>query len=49
MNKHTETQKTVNIFQRMLEDKRAIRKCIREGKDIKALAKERGFKFATPL
>lgn len=49
MDKQKKEQKPVNIFQRMLEDKRAIRDCIREGGDINALAKARGLKFATPL
>ena len=41
--------KNTSIFQKILEDKRAIRKCIQEGGDVKKLAKERGIKFATPL
>jgi hypothetical protein len=41
--------KRLNVFQRILEDKRAIRKCIREKGDIKELAKQRGIKFATPI
>lgn len=41
--------KQVSIFQRMLEDKDAIRKCIQGKGDIKKIAKERGIKFATPL
>ena len=41
--------KPKSIFQRVLEDKRAIRKCIQEKGDIQKLAKERGIKFATPL
>ena len=36
-------------MKKMLEDKKAIRKCIHEGGDIKELAKKRGIKFATPL
>lgn len=48
MNKSVE-HKTVSIFQKVLEDKRAIRKCIQEKGDIKKIAKERGIKFATPL
>lgn len=42
-------KKQTSIFQKMLEDKKAIRKCIHEGGDIKELAKKRGIKFATPL
>ena len=38
-----------SIFQQVLEDKRAIRKCIQTSGDIKKLAKERGIKFAMPL
>jgi hypothetical protein len=38
-----------SIFQKVLEDKRAIRQCIQTGGDIKKVAKERGIKFATPL
>lgn len=41
--------KPTSIFQKILEDKRAIRKCIQKGDDIKQMAKERGIKFATPL
>ena len=41
--------KNTSFFQKILEDKRAIRKCIQEGGDVKKLAKERGIKFATPL
>lgn len=41
--------KQVSIFQRMLEDKNVIRKCIQGKGDIKQIAKERGIKFATPL
>ena len=42
-------QKTKSIFQRVLEDKRAIRDCIQKGGDVKQLAKERGIQFVTPL
>lgn len=48
MNKNAEN-KPKSIFQKVLEDKRAIRKCIQEKGDIKKLAKERGIKFATPF
>ena len=42
-------EKQQNIFRRMLEDKRAIRECIRKGVDLNKLAKDRGIKFAKPL
>lgn len=42
-------QETQSIFQKVLEDKRAIRECIRKGEDISKIEKERGIKFATPL
>ena len=48
MGKNAE-HKFTSIFQKILEDKRAIRKCIQKGDDIKQTAKERGIKFATPL
>ena len=48
MNKDIKNNNT-SFFQKILEDKRAIRKCIQEGGDVKKLAKERGIKFATPL
>lgn len=38
-----------NVFLRMLEDKRAIRECIRKGGDLKMLEQNRGIKFAKPL
>ena len=41
MNKDIKNKNT-SFFQKILEDKRAIRKCIQEGG-------ERGIKFATPL
>lgn len=41
--------KTKSIFQKVLEDKRAIRDCIQKGGDVKQLAKERGIQFVTPL
>ena len=45
----TNTTKSVNILEKMMEDKKAIHKCIREGGDLKKLAKKRNVKFATPL
>lgn len=38
-----------SILEKMLEDKKAIQKCIREGGDLQKVAKERNVKFATPL
>ena len=49
MNKKNVIKEKVNIFQRMLEDKRAIRQCIQKGEDLKKLAEQRGIKFATPV
>ena len=43
------TNANKNIFQRILEDKKAINKCIKEHGDVKKVAKERGIKFAKPL
>lgn len=43
-----ETRET-NIFQRILEDKDAIRKCIANRGDLKQLANERHIRFAAPL
>ena len=42
-------QKAKSVFQRVLDDKRAIRECIQKKENIETLAKERGIKFATPL
>jgi hypothetical protein len=42
-------EKKKSIFQRMLEDKAAIRNCIQNGGNLKNLAEERGIKFSTPL
>lgn len=42
-------EKQKNVFQKILEDKRAIRECIRKKGDLKKLEKERGFRFVTPL
>ena len=38
---------TKSFFKKLLEDKRAIRKCIQKNGDLKKLAKERNIKFAT--
>lgn len=48
MKKNVKTKEQINIFQRILEDKRAIRQCIQTGGNLKELAKARGIKFATP-
>lgn len=45
----TATTKSVNILEKMMEDKKAIQKCIREGGDLKQLAKKRHVRFVTPL
>ena len=49
MDKKNVIKDKANIFQRMLEDKRAIRRCIQRGEDLDKLAKQRGIKFVTPL
>lgn len=49
MDKKNAIKEKTNIFQRMLEDKRAIRHCIQKGGDLKKLAKQRDIRFATPL
>ena len=41
--------KSSSFFQKVLEDKKAIRKCIQEGGDLKKIAKERDIKFSTPV
>ena len=45
----TTKTKTPKILEKMMEDKKAIQKCIREGGDLKKIAKERNVKFSTPL
>lgn len=42
-------KKNLNLLEKMMEDKKAIQKCIREGGDLKKIAKKRNVKFATPL
>lgn len=46
-----ETKETgkANIFQRILDDKKAIRKCIANHGNLKQLTEERRIQFATPL
>ena len=41
--------KSSSFFQKVLEYKKAIRKCIQEGGDLKKIAKERDIKFSTPV
>ena len=48
MNKSAE-HKQISVFQKILEDKKAIRKCIQSRGDIKKIAKERDIKFSTPV
>ena len=45
----TTKTKTPNILEKMMADKKAIHKCIREGGDLKKIAKERNIRFATPI
>lgn len=45
----TATKKSTGILEKMMEDKKAIQKCIREGGDLKQVAKERNVRFVTPL
>jgi hypothetical protein len=45
----TTKTKTPNILEKMMEDKKAIQKCIREGGDLKKIAKERNVRFTTPI
>ena len=42
-------KKSVNILEKMLEDKKAIQKFIRQGGDLKKLAQKRHVRFVTPL
>ena len=45
----TEKQNKISIFQKVLEDKRAIRECIQKGENVEKVAKDRGIKFANPV
>lgn len=38
-----------SIFQKMIEDKKAVSKCVKQKGNLSKLAKERGIKFSTPL
>lgn len=42
-------EETLKLVRKMLADKAAIHKCLREGGDLKKLGKERNIKFATPI
>ena len=45
----TKEAKKVNIFQRIIADKNAIRECIANHGSLKQLADERRIQFAAPL
>ena len=45
----TDRHNKVSIFQKVLEDKRAIRECIQKGENVEKVAKDRGIKFAIPV
>ncbi|MCQ2129452.1 MAG: hypothetical protein MJZ08_08510 [Bacteroidaceae bacterium] len=45
----TESKKRTSIFLKMLDDKKAIRECLRNNGNLGKLAKERGIQFATPV
>ena len=45
----TEEKSKANIFQRILDDKKAIRECIANHGNLKQLADERHIQFAAPL
>lgn len=49
MKKNVIKEQSKNIFQQMLEDKQAIRRCIQRSGDLKELAKKRGIRFANPI
>ena len=38
-----------SVFLKLIEDKKAISECIRNGGDILEVAKERGIQLATPV
>ena len=42
-------KRPLSVIEKMVEDKKAISKCIKKGGNLKALADERGIKFATPV
>jgi len=37
------------MLKKMIEDKRALNRCIREGGDLDSIAQKRGIKLATPI
>lgn len=41
-------KKSINILEKMLEDKKAIQKYIRQEGDLKKLAHKRHIRFVTP-
>lgn len=41
--------KKITLLEKMLEDKKAIRKCVQSNGDLSKLSKDRGIKFATPV
>ena len=45
----TTKTKTPNVLEKMIENQKAIHKCIREGGDLKKIAKDRNIRFATPI
>lgn len=45
----TQTKRAGIFFQKILEDKRAIRACVQSNGNLTKLAKERDIKFATPV
>lgn len=47
MKKHQNEKKT--ILTKMLEDKKALSRCIKEKGDIKRILNERDIKLSTPL
>ena len=45
----TNEKRKTSIFQRILDDKKAIRECIANHGNLKQLADERRIRFAAPL
>lgn len=41
--------KQISILEKMFQDKKAISDCIRNGGDLKKVAKERNVRFAKPI
>ena len=44
-----EGKKRKSVFLKLIEDKKAIGACIREGGNLKKLAEQRGIQFAKPI